>query len=412
MAKLTSNSLTLIFLVAGVLTTGCLNSIFTKYQDNQCVDNCEDPNPSNQKKFEQPVLQTLQMFIGESTCWLIVLANYLINDYQKKNYKPLLTDDNDINDSNDLDQIKLKKKMSFKDSLILCFPTICDILGTTLMNLGLLYTPVSIYQMTRGALVIFVALFSIFFLKKHITRVEWLSLFLVFLGVGIVGLSGSKSHNQEQNSIPNQLANEINNQINKSVNWKVFVGIGLILLAQIFTASQFVLEEHILSKLQITPAKVVGYEGSYGTIITFISMIFLHLFIGTGPFNLVEAFSQMFNNSNILLSSIAIMISISCFNFFGISITNKLSATSRSTIDTCRTLLVWFVSMYLGWEYFKFLQLIGFSFLVFGTLVFNKVIFIDDYLPLFFKKGLSLHDERSYNQPFLNEVVDEPIERM
>ena len=407
MAKPASQSITIVFLVAGVLTTGCLNSIFTKYQDNQCVGNCDDPNPGNQKKFEQPVLQTLQMFIGESTCWFVVLANYLIYNYQRKNYQPLLG-----SSSSSSPQAKPKRDVLLSKSLILCLPTVCDILGTTLMNLGLLYTPVSIYQMTRGALVIFVALFSVLFLKRHITRIEWLSLLLVFLGVGIVGLSGSKSHSEEQNSISNQLASGIASQTSKAFNWKVFVGIGLILLAQVFTASQFVLEEHILSQLQITPAKVVGFEGSYGTVITFVSMIFLHLFIGTGPFNLVEAFSQMFLNPNILLSSIAIMLSISCFNFFGISITNKLSATSRSTIDTCRTLLVWFVSMYLGWEYFKFLQLVGFSFLVFGTLVFNKVIFIDDYLPLFFKQGLTIDDERSYSDSLLNDVVDEPIERM
>lgn len=44
---------------------GCANSIFTKYQDNQCVENCEDPNPARRVLFEQPVWQTLQMFMGE-----------------------------------------------------------------------------------------------------------------------------------------------------------------------------------------------------------------------------------------------------------------------------------------------------------------------------------------------------------
>jgi hypothetical protein len=35
-----------------------------------------------------------------------------------------------------------------------------------LMNVGLLYTPVSIYQMTRGALVLFVGVFSVLFLHR------------------------------------------------------------------------------------------------------------------------------------------------------------------------------------------------------------------------------------------------------
>lgn len=37
-----------------------------------------------------------------------------------------------------------------------------------LMNIGLLYTPVSIYQMTRGSLVLFVGVLSVLFLRRHL----------------------------------------------------------------------------------------------------------------------------------------------------------------------------------------------------------------------------------------------------
>lgn len=36
------------------------------------------------------------------------------------------------------------------------------------MNIGLLYTPVSIYQMTRGALVLFVGALSVVFLRRRL----------------------------------------------------------------------------------------------------------------------------------------------------------------------------------------------------------------------------------------------------
>jgi drug/metabolite transporter (DMT)-like permease len=36
------------------------------------------------------------------------------------------------------------------------------------MMVGLLYTPVSIYQMTRGALVLFVGAFSVVFLRRRL----------------------------------------------------------------------------------------------------------------------------------------------------------------------------------------------------------------------------------------------------
>jgi drug/metabolite transporter (DMT)-like permease len=59
------------------------------------------------------------------------------------------------------------------------------------MNVGLLYTPVSIYQMTRGALVLFVGTFSVAFLRRRLALYQWLALLTVMAGVALVGLSGS-----------------------------------------------------------------------------------------------------------------------------------------------------------------------------------------------------------------------------
>lgn len=53
--------------------------------------------------------------------------------------------------------------------------------------------------------------------------------------------------------------------------------------------------------------------------------------------------------------------------------TKSVSATARSTIDSCRSLGIWVVSMYLGWESFKWLQVVGFGLLVYGTFIFNGV---------------------------------------
>lgn len=62
------------------------------------------------------------------------------------------------------------------------------------------------------------------------------------------------------------------------------------------------------------------------------------------------------------------------FNFFGLSVTRTVSATSRSTIDTCRTLFIWVVSLGLGWESFKWLQIAGFAMLVYSTFLFNGLV--------------------------------------
>lgn len=54
--------------------------------------------------------------------------------------------------------------------------------------------------------------------------------------------------------------------------------------------------------------------------------------------------------------------------------TRSVSATSRSTIDTCRTLFIWIASLGLGWETFKWLQVLGFALLVYFTFLYNNIV--------------------------------------
>jgi len=161
---------------------------------------------------------------------------------------------------------------------------------------------------------------------------------------------------------------------------ETLIGIMLIAGAQIFTASQFVLEESIMEKYELDPIKVVGWEGTFGLLVTLIVMGVLHAAVGRtdagrgGYFDAREGFYEVFHHRAIAVSSVLIMISIGGFNFFGLSVTRQISATSRSTIDTCRTLFIWIVSLGLGWESFKWLQVLGFALLVYGTSVFNDII--------------------------------------
>lgn len=347
-------SSSILLFVTGTIVTGSLNSILTKYQDLQCVGNCDVEG--GQIYFDQPLLQTLQMFLGEMLCWIPVLI--LIKRGSKS--APVLTNDEESGLIPSADSSVNKKECNGFNSLLLALPSICDLLGTTLMNIGLLYTPVSIYQMTRGSIILIVGFFSVMFLEKRITKLEWMSLFVVFFGVFLVGLSG-------------YLNDQSSNPIGK-ISLDVIIGMSLVFTGIIISASQFVIEEHILETLSIEPDRLVGYEGLYGTILTFTIMIIGHLIYGKGEFNMVEGFSQMFSNKKVLLSSFAIMVSICSFNYCGLTLTNMLNATTRSTVDTSRTLLVWIMSLIIGWESFHMLQLFAFCLLVFGTFSFNGVL--------------------------------------
>lgn len=445
-------------LVAGMLVTGIGNSLLNKYQDMQCVANCDSPDPKQHQEFSQPVWQTLQMFLGECLCLLPVLFRTLYNRFSGNDArdaalkKPLLqappdsgiifdgdssprnrggdavssyeatrgrvhtgathaptnpstpapppeiagravqpgelneSGFTDFNDSSYINAVDSDEVGAFKGEALsgkaiglFFMPALCDICGTTLMNVGLLFTPVSIYQMTRGALVLWVGVFSVAFLRRHLHLFQWLSLVTVMMGVSVVGLSGTVFKSPEATGA---LDGDEDDELTESA--QALLGVFLILFAQLFTASQFVLEEKIMSRYSVEPLLAVGYEGVFGSITTLIAMPLLHYFIGSteegrgGYFDMSAGFYQIMNVPAVLISSIAISFTIAFFNFFGLSVTRNVSATARSTIDTCRTLGIWIVSLTLGWETFRLqsgsLQVLGFVLLVYGTFLFNGIV--------------------------------------
>lgn len=76
----------------------------------------------------------------------------------------------------------------------------------------------------------------------------------------------------------------------------------------------------------------------------------------------------------LLAQSLANIITIAGFNVTGVMITKYASAAQRSTIDTCRTLIIWMVFLALGQEKFLAGELAGFFLLIMGTLVYNEIV--------------------------------------
>ena len=360
------------------------------------------------------------MFIGEMGCWLVVAGFTLYKRYFAKDapmlyggYEYLNGADGEVDSEDGQD---LERSFSARDTLnpvvkalvpkadnriplvgwkvlMLALPACCDITGTTLMNVGLLFVAASIYQMTRGALVLFVGLFSVIFLHRKLYLYQWSSLFIVVLGVAIVGLAGAIALNPQAKPEPpvpppiktvalmvRAIAENVQATAASSEALWTILGVLMIAGAQIFTATQFVLEEWILEHYALEPIKVVGWEGTFGLLVTLVGMVILHVAIGStergryGYFDVKEGWREITHSRAIAVSSLLIMISIGGFNFFGLSVTRSVSATARSTIDTCRTLFIWIVSLGLGWETFKWLQILGFALLVYGTFLFNDIV--------------------------------------
>lgn len=291
------------------------------------------------------------MFVGEMGCWLVVGLSFLyqryISTHISRDSSPLLAggyhavnDEDELN--NDDDDRTLDGTVSNGGSpakplqedhriplrgckiFLLAAPACCDISGTTLMNVGLLFVTASIYQMTRGALVLFVGLFSVVFLRRKLYLYQWTALFVVVLGVALVGLAGALFGDKSgQDLTQNDGVATVSQGLMQTravastpQAVQTVAGVLLIAAAQTFVASQFVLEEWILEKYAMDPIQVVGWEGIFGFIVTVVGMIVLYLAVGHteagryGYFDMKEGWHEMFTNRAIALSSILIMISI------------------------------------------------------------------------------------------------------
>ncbi|KAG6876660.1 hypothetical protein C0992_012158 [Termitomyces sp. T32_za158] len=257
------------------------------------------------------------MFLGEMLCFLPVLYTWVATHRQAPVHLPP--------DSEQDPHVAIKlgtssQTLSGWKVLLLWIPAICDLTGTT----------VSIRR----------------------------------LGVGLVGWSGSLVKDAIKEVIDLSAFDE-------PEATQVLVGVFFILFAQVFTATQFVVEEKIMERYSVTPLVAVGFEGLFGaiSILVLFPVLALPSVSKLSPFfDLPRGWHQMIDNASVLYSGIAIAFSIAFFNYFGLSVTRHVSATARSLTDTCRTLSIWLISLGLGWEKFifptSFLQVTGFSLLV------------------------------------------------
>ena len=80
---------------------------------------------------------------------------------------------------------------------MLTVPAVLDLIATVLMYVGLLSVTASVYQMLRGAMLVFAALFGTVFLKRQLNSMHYGGIVGTLIGIAIVGaaslLSGEGS---------------------------------------------------------------------------------------------------------------------------------------------------------------------------------------------------------------------------
>ncbi|XP_045102551.1 solute carrier family 35 member F6-like isoform X2 [Portunus trituberculatus] len=222
-------------------------------------------------------------------------------------------------------------------------------------------------QMLRGAVIVFTGLLSVGFLGRRLRYFHWLGIVLVLIGLVVVGLSDFIS----------------SSQTNQDLNG-IITGDLLIIMAQIVTATQMVIEERFVIKHNVPPLLAVGWEGTFGFLTLSVLLVPMY-YIPAGKLSgnengtledAIDAFVQIGNSALLALSLLMNIVSIAFFNFAGISVTKELSATTRMVLDSVRTFVIWVFTLLVQWETFQYLQPIGFVILMLGMMLYNDVIIL------------------------------------
>ncbi|XP_060025851.1 solute carrier family 35 member F6 isoform X3 [Lagenorhynchus albirostris] len=353
-----------LFLAGLMLVTGSINTLSAKWADNFVAPGC---GGSQEHSFQHPFLQNrgqgvrcpwkraegtvpcrkpaqvlaVGMFLGELFC---LAAFYLL-----------------LCRAAGHPDTSMDPQQPFNPLLFLP-PALCDMTATSIMYVALNMTSASSFQMLRGAVIIFTGLFSVTFLGRRLALSQWLGILATIAGLVVVGLADLLSRNDSQHKLS-----------------EVITGDLLIIMAQIIVSIQMVLEEKFVYKHNVHPLRAVGTEGLFGFVILSLLLVPMY-YIPAGSFSgnprgtledALDAFCQVGRQPLIALALLGNISSIAFFNFAGISVTKELSATTRMVLDSLRTIVIWAVSLTLGWEAFHPLQILGFLILLTGTALYN-----------------------------------------
>lgn len=381
-----------IILALILVVSGSINTISVKWMDLIKSVGRDDV----ERLFVHPFLQANFMFLGEILC---LVAFFII-------FKILRSRNNSSEDTNEL-----TKGSRNYNALYLLPPALMDITATSLMYFGLSLTNASSFQMLRGSVIVFVAFLSMVVLKRKILVREWIGIALIILAlvlVGIADLSQEPHHGEtstdtaalvttttttvktpdesaekekvedvEQADEPMQgdqplIAHKIlprNADVIEAGTSEVtnaLLGDVLIVVAQLITSCQLVYEEIYITKLDIAPLEMVGFEGIYGFSVLTLILIPLNYIPNIESLKKVNAggtledpidgLVQVGNNLLILLPILGLVFSIAFYNYSGISLTKEINATTRMVLDSIRILVVWVFALTVSWQTFHWMQ--------------------------------------------------------
>jgi drug/metabolite transporter (DMT)-like permease len=335
-------------LASGTFTTIFAKAMFESSAEGNVSCNMHDDDDFN-CKFNKPWFSVLLMKLSMSLC----LVLYYGFGWGKENPEA----DNP----------------SWKTIKAVALPAALDLLNTILGNLGLVFVNSSIYQMTRGSVVIFSAILSVRWLGRTLRSFHYWSILFVLIAVILVGVAGIEESPDDGNG-----------------NMVIF-GLVCILAAQAVTAVQFICEESLMNNPATTldPVALVGFEGLWG-LLYYAFLCPILTFTPRSDISVSTIWHEDFGDTFVMLGNSNGLVWL-CFGYFctiliyNISaniVTQCLSAVVRSILEACRVMGVWCVGLFFfysglavsigeKWSNWSYLELFGFMVLMYGTFTYK-----------------------------------------
>jgi drug/metabolite transporter (DMT)-like permease len=262
---------------------------------------------------------------------------------------------------------------------------LCDLTATYLSNIALLHLIPSVWQMLRGAELIFTALWAIIYRHKKLVMADWIGVLMTVVGIVTIGLSSilteSDQTGSRQVSIPLQILSMV-----------------LVLVAMGLLGFQGVLEEELLQDVDATAYELVSYEGLWGvyftTLITMPLAQILPETAGEGIFeHSVESFQMLLSSQTLTILWFGFIFVSFAYNVTGLLVTSFTSAINRAIYEALRAIGVWVLSVavYYIWDgriggervtRMSSIQGLGFVLMVLGSFIYNRLLRLPDCGPL------------------------------
>mmetsp|Transcript_75399 Transcript_75399/g.218975 ORF Transcript_75399/g.218975 Transcript_75399/m.218975 type:complete len:402 (+) Transcript_75399:82-1287(+) len=256
-------------------------------------------------------------------------------------------------------------------------PAVFDILATGLCSMGFLYIPASVWQLLRGAEMIFAALFAVIFLRRKLFCFHWLGVVLCVFGIIFVGLASVWGSSESDDG-------------KKGDTSLLFLGMALALGGQVVAAAQVVAEEWLLKEVDLPGLQIIGFEGMWGALMM-LAVVFPALYFLPGGDhghleNDLDAVAMLCSSAPLMMVVAVYTFSCATYNIAGIAVTDALSSVHRVMLEAFRTSIVWVFGLVVhycfdssspfgeAWTKYSWIEVAGFGFVMLGQAIYGEIL--------------------------------------